>query len=104
MPKFDVIWKPKGIVKIEGLAREELEGALVDMGTELATPKGTGRGVQVNSLSFEVKSGMAEVESSLVFPRTTGEAWLARSLSDAESMAEEVLQSAAKGIVEGVGN
>lgn len=103
MAGITITWKPKGLLKLDGLIREALQGALEKMGSDLAKPKGGGMGVKVNSLSFEVSSSLATVESSLVWPRTTGETWLARSLSEAEGVAVEHLQAAGESIVLGVG-
>ena len=62
---------------------------------DLSTPKGGGLGVQVNSLSAAVGSGLAIVESSLIWPRTTGESWLQRSEEDAEVVGVIALEAAA---------
>lgn len=96
-------WKPRGLLNLEALIRQELQAGIERMGQDLATPKGTGLGAQVNSLSVRVGSGLATVESSLVWPRTTGESWLARSLSEGEDLAETVLEEVEAAIVEGVG-
>lgn len=99
-----ITWRPHGIVNMADIAQREMQGALEKMGDELSTPKGKGLGVQVNSLSFEVTSGLATVESSLIWPRTTGESWLARSAAEAEGIADQALQAAGEAIVQGVGD
>jgi hypothetical protein len=71
-----------------------LQGAIEQIGEDLATPKGGGLGVKVNTLTLNVSSGLAVVESSLVWPRTTGQSWLVRSQQDGESVALIALEAA----------
>lgn len=99
-----ITWTPKGILELPELTAAAMADALKNMGDELSKPKGQGIGVHVNSLSYEVSSGLATVASTLVWPRTTGESWLAHSESDAEDMAETTLQAARDAIVRGVGD
>lgn len=71
-----------------------LQGAIEQIADDLGTPKGGGLGVQVNTLSVSVSSGVAQVESSLVWPRTTGQAWLARSTQEGEAIALTAIEAA----------
>lgn len=80
------------------VVQQNLDAALTETATELATPKGAGLGVQVNSLSFSMQSGMAQVESSLVWPRTTGENWMRRTEEDFESIGQTALAAAGERI------
>jgi hypothetical protein len=77
-----------------------LQQALEEVADDLSTSKGGGLGVQVNSLSATVGTNLAVVESSLIWPRTTGESWLARSEEEAESVAVIALEAAAEDLAQ----
>lgn len=74
--------------------QDALQAVIEQLADELSTPKGGGLGVQVNSLMQNVDTGLAIVESSLIWPRTTGESWLARSQQEGESIAIIALDAA----------
>lgn len=75
---------------VEGPTRQ----AIAAIGEELATSKGTGMGVRVNSLALQVQGMAAAIDTSLVWPRTSGGAWEAHTIEDFEAIAAEILPQA----------
>ena len=67
------------------------DAALAELAAELATPKGSGLGVVNNNLMAAAATGLAAVESTLIWPRTTGQTWVARTLQDAEAYGDAIL-------------
>lgn len=83
------------------LVQEPLQEAVEAVAGELATPKGNGLGVRLNTLGLTVSGMAARVETSLVWPRTTGQAWLGHSLDDADPLVEEALARVEQAMAEG---
>lgn len=79
---------------------QPIEAAIQNIGSELATAKGGGLGVRVNTLALAVSSMAAVVETSLVWPRETGNAWEAKTIIDFEAAAADHLPAAGAQIEE----
>ena len=79
---------------------QPVEAAIERIGAELATAKGGGLGVRVNTLALAVSGMAAVIETSLVWPRETGNAWEAKTVVDFEAAAADHLPQAGAQIVE----
>lgn len=82
----------------ETLMQPSVEKAVSGIAAALSKQSGVGLGVQRNEVTAAVQSVGAQVSSTLIWPRTTGEAWARRVEEDFASEAPAQLAEAGKEI------
>ncbi len=74
------------------IVSDPAQEAIEAIGIDLSTPKGAGLGVQVNTLAYQVDAMATIITTSLIWPRTKGQAWADRTGQEFEDVATDILQ------------